>query len=58
MNRRNFLSLFPAAVAGIALHQAIPFNRVWSFPAKILVPQNRFLGSYHFSAELDSGFWP
>jgi hypothetical protein len=35
MNRRNFLSLFPGAIAGIALHQAIPFNRVWSFPRNI-----------------------
>ncbi len=37
MNRRNFLSLFTAGVAGIALDQAIPLGRVWSFPKKILV---------------------
>lgn len=39
MNRRGFLSLFSAGVAGIALDQAIPFNRVWSFPSKIMVPE-------------------
>ena len=36
MERRNFLKLFTGAVAGIALEQAIPFNRVWSFPKKIV----------------------
>jgi|ERR1051326_6792424 hypothetical protein len=40
MNRRNFLALFGAAVAGIALDQAIPFNRVWSFPQNIVVPDS------------------
>lgn len=39
MNRRNFLSLFSAGVAGIALEQAIPLGRVWSFPKKIIIPQ-------------------
>ena len=39
MNRRNFLSLFSAGVAGIALEQAIPLGRVWSFPKKIVLPQ-------------------
>lgn len=37
MNRRGFLGLL-AGVAGIALDQAIPFNRVWSFPSEIVVP--------------------
>lgn len=37
MNRRNFLSLFSAGIAGIALEQAIPLGRVWSFPSKIAV---------------------
>lgn len=37
MNRRNFLSLFSAGVAGIALEQAIPLGRVWSFPKKIVI---------------------
>lgn len=35
--RRGFLKLFGAGVAGIALEQAIPFNRVWSFPKKIVI---------------------
>lgn len=30
-----------ALVGGIALEQAIPFNRVWSFPSKIVIPQIR-----------------
>jgi hypothetical protein len=38
MNRRNFLSLFSAGVAGIALEQAIPLGRVWSFPKEIVIP--------------------
>lgn len=38
MNRRSFLRSLGAAVAGIALGEAIPFNRVWSFPSKIVVP--------------------
>ena len=33
MNRRSFLQLAIAAVAA----EAIPFNRVWSFPSKIVV---------------------
>ena len=37
MNRRNFLSLFSAGVAGIALKEAIPLGRVWSFPKKIVI---------------------
>jgi hypothetical protein len=38
MNRRHFLSLLSAGVAGIALEQAVPFNRVWSFPKNIINP--------------------
>ena len=41
MNRRNFLSLFSAGVAGIALEQAIPLGRVWSFPKEIVIPPER-----------------
>lgn len=37
MNRRSFLSLFGAGVAGIALEQAIPLGRVWSFPKEIVI---------------------
>jgi hypothetical protein len=39
MNRRNFLGLFSAGVAGLALEQAIPLGRVWSFPSKIVIPR-------------------
>ncbi len=39
MNRRNFLSLISAGVAGIALEQAIPLGRVWSFPKEIVIPE-------------------
>jgi hypothetical protein len=38
MDRRGFLKLFSAGVAGIALDQAIPLGRVWSFPKKIVLP--------------------
>lgn len=37
MNRRNFLSLLGLGVAGVALEQAIPLGRVWSFPKEIVV---------------------
>ena len=30
-------------VAGIALGEAIPFNRVWNFPKKLIVPEREFL---------------
>jgi len=45
MNRRNFLSLFSAGLAGIALEQAIPLGRGWSFPKQIVLglPPNAFL---------------
>ena len=43
MNRRNFLSLFSAGVAGIALEQAIPLGRVWSFPKEIKIASFRGL---------------
>ena len=35
MDRRRFLTMGAALVGGIALEQAIPFNRVWSFPKEI-----------------------
>jgi hypothetical protein len=38
MDRRGFFKLFGAAVAGIALEQAIPLGRVWSFPTNIVLP--------------------
>jgi hypothetical protein len=36
-DRRRFLGLFGAGIAGLALERAIPFGRVWSFPSKIVV---------------------
>ena len=38
MNRRGFLKMLGAVAGGIALNEAIPLNRVWSFPSKIVVP--------------------
>jgi hypothetical protein len=43
MNRRSFLSLLGMSVGGLALEQAIPFNRVWSFPKKIVIPSTEEL---------------
>jgi hypothetical protein len=37
MDRRKFLSLLGLGVGGVAVSQAIPFGRVWSFPQKIFV---------------------
>ncbi len=37
MDRRGFLKFFSAGVAGIALEQAIPLGRVWSFPKEIVI---------------------
>jgi hypothetical protein len=39
MDRRRFLSLFGLGVAGIALEQAVPLGRVWSFPSEIVIPE-------------------
>lgn len=39
MNRRGFLQMLGVSVGGIAVEQAIPFNRVWSFPKNIIIPQ-------------------
>jgi len=49
MDRRGFLKLFGAAVAGIALEQAVPLGRVWSFPKEIVLAQSmsvRFIKAY------------
>lgn len=35
MDRRGFLKLLPVAVGGIALAEAIPMGRVWSFPTQL-----------------------
>lgn len=37
MERRGFLKLFSVGIAGLALEQAIPFGRVWSFPKNIVI---------------------
>src|SRR5437879_10861876 len=37
MDRRGFLQLLSAGVASIALEQAIPLGRVWSFPKEIVL---------------------
>jgi hypothetical protein len=39
MERRSFLKGLVALVGGIALEQAIPLGRVWSFPSKIVIPR-------------------
>ncbi len=51
MNRRNFFKLFSAGVAGIALEQAIPLGRVWSFPKKIVISKDIFLHTHWASEE-------
>lgn len=38
MDRRSFLRGLGAIVGGVALTEAIPLGRVWSFPSKIVVP--------------------
>lgn len=35
MIRRNFIGSLPLLVGGLALAEAIPFNRVWFFPKQI-----------------------
>jgi hypothetical protein len=39
VNRRGFFKFLGIGVAGIALEQAIPLGRVWSFPSKIVIPE-------------------
>ena len=55
MNRRNFLSLFSAGVAGIALEQAIPLGRVWSFPKKIVIARTQAFSAGNVSMGVESG---
>ncbi|HWF03560.1 MAG TPA: twin-arginine translocation signal domain-containing protein [Candidatus Angelobacter sp.] len=37
MDRRGFLKGLAALVGGVALEQAVPLGRVWSFPKEIKV---------------------
>ena len=58
MDRRGFLNLLGAGVAGIALDQAIPFNRAWSFPSKIVIPEKGILGrasGFEWDSEVNVG---
>lgn len=45
MERRSFLSLLGLGVASVALDQAIPLGRVWSFPSKLFVPREPLVNS-------------
>lgn len=37
MDRRGFLKSLGMMIGGIALGEAIPLNRVWSFPKQIVI---------------------
>jgi hypothetical protein len=37
MERRSFLKGLAGLIGGVALEQAIPFGRVWSFPQNIVI---------------------
>jgi len=50
MNRRGFFKLFGLGVAGIALEQAIPLGRVWSFPTEIIPKPTQFTGGQWIDA--------
>ena len=58
MNRRGFFKLFGLGIAGIALEQAVPLGRVWSFPSEIMIPEpfvgtgNLFLTTEFISMEV------
>ena len=46
------MGLLSGAVAGLALDQAIPFNRVWSFPKEIVIPRNGFMCTAEIAQEI------
>lgn len=46
MNRRSFLGGLAALVGGLAVEEAIPLGRVWSFPSKIVVPVQCVIKQY------------
>ena len=44
MNRRDFFKSLGLVIGGVAVEQAIPLGRVWSFPTNIVIaPTNKFL---------------
>lgn len=53
MNRRHFISALLGAGAGLALEEAIPFNRVWFFPKEIRLANNGLRGVYFHTFETD-----
>lgn len=49
LNRRSFLSILGLSGAAVAVEQAIPFGRVWSFPNQIVIAHPcsvRFVRAY------------
>jgi hypothetical protein len=46
MDRRGFLRLLGSAAIGAAVQEAIPFNRVWSFPKAIKIVPYASVESY------------
>jgi hypothetical protein len=53
MNRRDLFKGFGAIVAGVAIEQAIPLGRIWSFPSQIVIASrgNLFLTTEWVTAE-------
>jgi hypothetical protein len=46
MNRRRFLQMLGLGVTGLAVEQAIPFGRVWSFPKEIFIPNPAAIATF------------
>lgn len=59
-NRRMFIGGLAALVGGLAVEEAIPLGRVWSFPSTIAVPQvvNVTLESYADYMSITDLLWP
>lgn len=47
ITRRAFLGGLAGLVGGLVLEEAIPFNRVWSFPKQIVIPDTPLRTIYH-----------